>query len=398
MANRYLIKQDTVTINSYPFDGSVTELTAAEVVTDLGITGGIPGITILDEGVAETGPMDSGTFDTIDFVGDGVSVSVVADVATVSIPGASGGVSDGDKGDITVSASGATWTIDNDAVTYAKIQDVSATDRILGRSTAGAGVIEEITCTSAGRNLLDDADASAQRTTLGLGNSATLNTGTTAGTVAAGDHTHAQLHDRSHAITSTSDHTANNWKVWYSNGSGQVTELALGSSGTYLQSNGASSAPSFATPAGASWTMYKQTADDSKTNNTLASSTYMTVALAATTQYTVRGVAYLLVQNASADARFDINYSGTWTTVYCVDKRNIAGVAAGTDNQTVRIASALPTSTDVLATVTGIVVVEFELTGLTNASGTLSFRFAQVTNNASATLLKAGSYFEVMTV
>ena len=57
----------------------------------------------------------------------------------------------------------------NSNVTYAKIQNVSATDRILGRSSAGAGVIEEITCTAAGRALLDDASASAQRTTLGVG-------------------------------------------------------------------------------------------------------------------------------------------------------------------------------------------------------------------------------------
>jgi len=61
------------------------------------------------------------------------------------------------------------------AVTYDKIQNVSATDRLLGRSTAGAGSVEEITCTSAGRALLDDADAATQRATLGLGTIATGN-------------------------------------------------------------------------------------------------------------------------------------------------------------------------------------------------------------------------------
>jgi hypothetical protein len=80
-------------------------------------------------------------------------------------PIAGGGVTDGDKGDITVSSGGNTWTIDNDAVTYAKIQNVSQTNRLLGRDSAGAGVIEEIS----------PADV---RTMLNVADGATANAGT----------------------------------------------------------------------------------------------------------------------------------------------------------------------------------------------------------------------------
>lgn len=73
------------------------------------------------------------------------------------------------SGEVTSVADGA-QTIINDAVTYAKMQNVSATDKVLGRVTAGAGDVEEIACTAAGRALLDDANAAAQRTTLSLGN------------------------------------------------------------------------------------------------------------------------------------------------------------------------------------------------------------------------------------
>jgi hypothetical protein len=125
-------------------------------------------------------------------LGTGLSLSGTTLTAT-------GGVTDGDKGDITVSGTGSSWVIDNQAVTYAKIQNVSATDKLLGRSTAGAGSVEEITCTAAGRAILDDADASAQRTTLGLGTLATQS-GTFSGT-SSGTNTGDQT------ITLTSDVT-----------------------------------------------------------------------------------------------------------------------------------------------------------------------------------------------
>jgi len=40
------------------------------------------------------------------------------------------------------------------------------------------------------------------------------------------------------------------WRIFYSNGSGDVIELALGTAGTFLQANGVAAAPTWSTPAG----------------------------------------------------------------------------------------------------------------------------------------------------
>ena len=94
---------------------------------------------------------------------------------TITLTGAITGTGTGSFATAISAGAVASAAISSAAVTYDKLQNVSATDRLLGRSTAGAGNVEEITCTAAGRALLDDADATTQRATLGLGTIATGN-------------------------------------------------------------------------------------------------------------------------------------------------------------------------------------------------------------------------------
>lgn len=79
---------------------------------------------------------------------------VLADTATVAWDYATGGQ--------------AKASVPDDAITYAKMQNVSATDKLLGRASSGVGDVEEIACTSFARSLLDDGNAATARSTLGV--------------------------------------------------------------------------------------------------------------------------------------------------------------------------------------------------------------------------------------
>lgn len=94
----------------------------------------------------------------------GTNTTQIATTAFVLANAGSGAIPDGDKGDIIVSNSGATFTVDAGTITTAKL---------------GGDI------TAAGKALLDDASATAQRTTLGLGTLATQSgtfSGTSSGT------------------------------------------------------------------------------------------------------------------------------------------------------------------------------------------------------------------------
>jgi uncharacterized protein with putative carbohydrate binding module/uncharacterized protein DUF5907 len=187
-------------------------------------------LTVTDDGPNKEVDLDIPT--------DAIDDTRLRNSAATSVIGRSGGTS-GDPADIAASAddqvlrraSGAlgfgtvaTGGIADAAVTYAKIQDVTATDKVLGRATAGAGDVEEIACTAAGRALIDDTDAAAQRTTLGLGALATKSSVAT-GDIDADAVTYAKIQNVSATDKVLGRATA---------GAGDVEEIACTSAGRAL--------------------------------------------------------------------------------------------------------------------------------------------------------------------
>lgn len=152
--------------------GSSGTVTSVSVTTANGVSGSVANPTTTPAISLTLGAITPSSVNSVVLSGSATPTLAVTGASSIS------GTNTGNQtitltGDVTGSGTGSfAATIANSAVTYAKMQNVSATDKILGRSTAGAGVVEEITCTSFARSILDDVDAAAVRATIGAGTGA----------------------------------------------------------------------------------------------------------------------------------------------------------------------------------------------------------------------------------
>lgn len=326
------------------------------------------------------------TSDTLTLAaGANITITTVAGTDTITIAGTGGAtLGDGDYGDITVSGTGTVMTIDPNVVTYAKMQDVSVTDRVLGRSTAGAGDVEEIACTAAGRALIDDADASAQRTTLGLGTAA-VQAGTTGALVGTTDTQTLTNKTLTSPILNTPTLTVLDTGLTVQDNLDTTKQMVFQLSGITTATTRTLTAPDANTTlvgTDATQTLTNKTID--LTSNTLVGSVAeFNTALEAADFYTTGGTDVALADGGTGASLVDPNAD---RILFWDDSAGAVTFLAPASNLTI-------SGTDLLVTESMIIAVGDEITAITTGTAKVTFRmpYAFTLTEVRASLTTASS-------
>jgi hypothetical protein len=283
------------------------------------------------------------------------------------------------------SASIVTADIADNAVTFAKIQQV-ASGVLLGRASAGSGNVESITLTEAGRALLDDADAAAQRTTLGLGTmavQAASGVAITGGTAVLSSGTISYATINGGVISGITDLAVADGGTGASTASGARTNLGLAIS-TDVQAYDAALASIAGLTTASGQLIYTTASDTYATTAITAAGRAILDDADASAQRTTLGLGSLAVKNTVGSGDYD---SSSIVTANIADSAITTAKLVDSGVTTVKIVDANVTAAKLASdSVTTVKIVDSNVTTAKIANAAVSYAKIQATSSSDVIL------------
>lgn len=313
------------------------------------------------------------------------------------MPGGSGGLADGDYGDVTVSSSGTVINIDANAVGTTEIADAAvtlakmaniATDTLIGRDTAATGVPEAITLTnglgftgSGSIGIIANAIVTAMIQD-GVVTAAKLDAASVITALGA------VFQGLDATLTALAGLATGADKLAYSTGTNTFAQTDFTSTARSLLDD--ASVDAMRATLGVWNVVGKSTTETRNLDTTLTDDDELLFSVDASSLYLFRGTIHFAT-HTTPDFKWGL--AGPAATTIRVHRRSLAPGASSYGAIAVDDVYSGPLSLLVGAIDDGMIFFEVSLL-VGGSGGTVSFQWAQNTSDSADTLVRAGSYIE----